>query len=85
MGYGRATQLTAIGDAVNTASRLEATTKELAAQLVASRAVFRAAGVDYRGRDWDEHEIEIRGRVRPIHVVAVPNAIALSDSAAPAA
>ncbi len=82
MGYGRATQLTAIGDAVNTASRLEATTKELAAQLVASRAVFRAAGIDYRARDWGEHEIEIRGRVRPIHVVAVPDAMALADSEA---
>ncbi|HSR73096.1 MAG TPA: adenylate/guanylate cyclase domain-containing protein, partial [Kiloniellales bacterium] len=36
MGYGSATSVTAIGDAVNTASRLEALTKELDAQLVLS-------------------------------------------------
>ena len=36
MGYGHATSLTAIGDAVNTASRLEALTKELGVQLVFS-------------------------------------------------
>ena len=34
MGYERATQLTAIGDTVNTASRLEALTKEFGVELV---------------------------------------------------
>lgn len=71
MGYGRATQLTAIGDAVNTASRLEATTKEYGVELVASRAVFRAAGIDYKDRGLGEHTAQIRGRERPIHLVAV--------------
>ena len=36
MGYGRAISLTAIGDTVNVASRLEALTKELGGQLVVS-------------------------------------------------
>jgi adenylate cyclase len=34
MGYGTATGLTAIGDSVNTASRLESMTKEFGAQLI---------------------------------------------------
>lgn len=39
MGYGRATAMTAIGDSVNTASRLEALTKEFKAELVLSEPV----------------------------------------------
>ena len=46
MGYRRATSLTAIGDPVNVASRLEALTKELGAQLVVSAALAERAGVD---------------------------------------
>ncbi len=45
MGYGRAVSLTAIGDTVNVASRLEALTKGLGAQLVVSAALLRRAGV----------------------------------------
>ena len=58
MGYARATSLTAIGDAVNTASRLEALTKEFGAELVVSEEVaeahrarrIRAAPRDRRAR-----------------------------------
>src|SRR3546814_20155804 len=46
MGYGRATSLTAIGDAVNTASRLEAMTKEFGAQLIVSAPLAGHAGID---------------------------------------
>jgi adenylate cyclase len=46
MGYGEATQLTAIGDSVNTASRLEAMTKDERVQLIVSEAVAIRAGVD---------------------------------------
>ena len=60
MGYGRATSVTAIGDAVNTASRLETLTKEFAAELVVSEAVETAAGADLSR--FARHEIEIRGR-----------------------
>ena len=71
MGFGSATQLTAIGDAVNTASRLESKTKDFGAQLVSSRAVFRLAGVDYRELGLPGQVIEIRGRAKPITVIVV--------------
>ena len=41
MGHGRATSVTAVGDTVNTASRLETLTKEHAYSLLAEK---RAAG-----------------------------------------
>ncbi len=49
MGYGGATAMTAIGDAVNTASRLEELTKEYTVELVVSEAVVARAGFDLSG------------------------------------
>ena len=69
MGYGAATGITAIGDAVNTASRLETMTKEFAAQLVVSQDVAERAGVDLS--DYPRHEIEVRGREEPVAVRVV--------------
>ena len=63
MGYGRATTLTAIGDTVNVASRLETLTKEFEVELVVSSRLAEAAGVDLGG--FEERRIEIRGRRRP--------------------
>ena len=60
MGYGKATSLTAVGDSVNTASRLEAMTKEYAAQLVVSEAVAQNAGIDLSA--FESHDIGVRGR-----------------------
>ncbi|HEX5079736.1 MAG TPA: adenylate/guanylate cyclase domain-containing protein, partial [Geminicoccaceae bacterium] len=59
MGYGRATTLTAIGDTVNVASRLEALTKELEVELVVSSRLAEAAAVDLGA--FEERRIEIRG------------------------
>ncbi|MDF1749309.1 MAG: adenylate/guanylate cyclase domain-containing protein [Alphaproteobacteria bacterium] len=78
MGYGRATQLTAIGDAVNTASRLEAKTKDYGAQLVASKAVLRTAELALPKEFYEEHQAEIRGRVQPIKLIAVQDAALLT-------
>lgn len=60
MGYGSATSLTAIGDAVNTASRLEAMTKEFDAQLVISDPVAVLANLNTEG--FASQRIEVRGR-----------------------
>ena len=69
MGYERATQLTAIGDVVNTASRLETMTKEFAVELVVSQELLERSGVSLPSAP--HHYVEIRGRrerldVRPV-------------------
>jgi len=75
MGFGATHTLTAVGDTVNTASRLETATKELKCQLVVSEAVLRAAEMpDTLG---EMHEIELRGRSATLHVCAIKNAAAL--------
>jgi adenylate cyclase len=60
MGYGRTTHLTAIGDTVNIASRLESLTKEFTAELVVSQELLDRAEVDLGA--YDRHDVEIRGR-----------------------
>lgn len=75
MGYDHATSLTAVGDTVNTASRLEALTKELGAQLVFSEAVSSMAGL--RPINAERHEVQLRGRRDRIAVWAVHDAAAL--------
>ena len=79
MGYGPAVSVTAIGDAVNTASRLEAMTKDLGAQLVVSEPVARLAEVDLGA--FPLQEIEVRGRARPLQVRVVKNALSLPVAA----
>lgn len=79
MGYGQAVSVTAVGDAVNIASRLEALTKELGAQLVVSDPVARHAGVDLEA--FPLREIEVRGRAQPLAVRVVANALKLPIAA----
>ncbi|MFQ5466626.1 MAG: adenylate/guanylate cyclase domain-containing protein, partial [Kiloniellaceae bacterium] len=75
MGYGTARTETAIGDTVNTASRLEAMTKDLGAQLVLSEPVARAAGFDLSAYPRDT--IEVRGHAEGMCVHVVKNARSL--------
>jgi adenylate cyclase len=79
MGYGQSVSVTAIGDAVNTASRLEAMTKDLGAQLVVSDRVARFARVDLG--NFPFKEIEVRGRARPLQVRVVQNGLDLPVAA----
>jgi len=61
--------ITALGDVVNTASRLETANKEFDSMLVASEAVLSAAGLDIEGAEW--HELAVRGKSRPLKVAAL--------------
>jgi adenylate cyclase len=65
MGYG-VSSLTAVGDTVNTASRLETMTKEYTAQLVVSESVLATAelNIDVGER----HQVMVRGRTEPLTV-----------------
>jgi adenylate cyclase len=75
MGWGRAASLTAIGDTVNVASRLEALAKELGAELVVPARVAEAAGLELTHSEG--REVEIRGRRRPLRIRVMSNASAL--------
>lgn len=72
MGYGEATSITAIGDTVNIASRLESLTKDFQCQLVVSDVVAELAGVDLPG---DCRQVAtIRGRSEPLAIHAIRDA-----------
>jgi adenylate cyclase len=75
LGYRETRGLTAIGDTVNTASRLETMTKDHMAQLIVSESVATAAGVDLSG--FAAAELEIRGRRQPMTVHVIDSAAAL--------
>ncbi|MEQ8355826.1 MAG: adenylate/guanylate cyclase domain-containing protein [Kiloniellaceae bacterium] len=77
MGYGRATSLTAIGDAVNTASRLESLTKEYSAQLIVSAPLAGHAGVDLTA--FPRQQIDVRGRAQPLDIHVLESALDLPD------
>jgi len=82
MGYGSATTITAIGDSVNTASRLEGLAKEYAAELVVSAEVITRAGVDLPGGR--RGEIEIRGKQEKLAVAVFASARELPEPASEA-
>jgi adenylate cyclase len=69
MGYGRATSVTAIGDTVNVASRLQDLTKEFKCSLVISEEVARQAAVDITALP--RHEVTVRNRGEALAVFAV--------------
>ncbi|MFV2091950.1 MAG: adenylate/guanylate cyclase domain-containing protein [Hyphomicrobiales bacterium] len=65
---GRVQGITALGDTVNTASRLESATKDLGAVCVVSSQVLRAANISYP--DGIIREIHVKGRKGALKVVA---------------
>ena len=80
MGHGRAVSLTAIGDTVNVASRLEALTKELGCQLIVSERLARRAGIDLAA--FPLHEVDLRGRTGSLAVRLVADASLLPEPGA---
>lgn len=76
MGYSQARQFTAIGDTVNTASRLEALTKKYAADLLVSSDAASASGLDFSG--FPEETTDIRGRQGVLAVRIVKDATKLA-------
>lgn len=76
MGYERAAQITAIGDTVNTASRLESLTKEFGVELVVSQELLDTAGISLA--DAPRHDVEIRGRQGRLAVRAIGRATDLT-------
>lgn len=69
MGYGRTVSLTAVGDTVNVASRLEALAKELGVQLVVSTELLARAGLAIDGLKI--RAVEVRGRRGTVRVAAI--------------
>ncbi|MCG7392762.1 adenylate/guanylate cyclase domain-containing protein [Microvirga sp. ACRRW] len=70
MGYGQATSLTAVGDTINAASRLEGLAKELDAELVISHDIAIRAGLDLSSRE--RRTVSIRGRAAPLDSWIIP-------------
>jgi adenylate cyclase len=69
LGYRQTRGVTAVGDTVNTASRLETLTKDYAAQLVLSGDVAAAVAIDLGA--YPVETVMIRGRAEqlPVHIV----------------
>lgn len=72
MGYAQATSITAIGDTVNTASRLESMTKDYGAQLIISQRIAELGGIT--NPDWQSEDTEVRGRREPMQVYIINDA-----------
>ena len=72
MGYGQATSLTAVGDTINAASRLEGLAKELDVELVISEDLATRAGLDLSDRN--RQIVSIRGRAAPLGSWIIPEA-----------
>ena len=64
MGHGEAMYLTAVGDTINVASRLQDLTKEYNCQLVISDRVAEQASINVS--PFPRHELTVRNRREPI-------------------
>lgn len=79
MGYRQAVSITAIGDAVNTASRLESANKDFGSQLIFSNRLARVGGIDVSGLRHEE--IMVRGREEAMEILVLDDARDLTEDA----
>jgi adenylate cyclase len=68
MGPPASPNLSAIGDNINIAARLEAMCKEFSCDVVISKATAELAGVDLS--DHPTHTVDVRGREEPVEIYA---------------
>lgn len=78
MGYAGTMYLTAVGDTVHVAARLQELTKEYRCQLVISQEVADRAGVDAGA--WRREEIVLRGRDTPQAIRVIDDAERLAEA-----
>ena len=78
MGYAGTMYLTAVGDTVHVAARLQELTKEYRCQLVISQEVADRAGVDAGA--WRREEIVLRGRGTPQAIRVIDDAERLAEA-----
>ena len=80
MGPPAAPIISAIGDTVNSAARLESMTKQFGTTLVVSTDTLRYAGIALP--DIPAHRVEVRGKVQHIDVLAIddPGTLPVTDA-----
>jgi adenylate cyclase len=81
IGYRDHHVLTAIGDAVHVASRLQDACKDYACTLVVSQTVVDTAGLDFGAHA--QHDIPVRGRAEGMRIRAVRDLRSLATVTAP--
>jgi adenylate cyclase len=77
MGYGTTVHVTAIGDTVNVASRLQDATKEYGCQLVISDEVAMRSGLNTTGLP--RHELTVRNRREALTIFVVDDVAVLGS------
>jgi len=77
MGYGPSIHLTAIGDTVNVASRLQDSTKEYQCQMVISEVVAQQSGLNIA--DLPRHELTVRNRREGLAIYAVDDVSQIAE------
>jgi adenylate cyclase len=78
MGFAEAAYLTAVGDTVHVAARLEELTKTYASELVISEAVAARAGLDVSG--YPREELTLRNRSEPLAIRVIADARRLATA-----